>query len=168
MASLVDQVKLHIEKLITLKLSRIARAADMRTLQFGNTKTRLKGGVVGEYALHVQCPWRLERRGELITGSGDLYVADTEDGKEEKPQDKILRELLKGYDETTGQIVNTTPFFIVETAQADSVGGFSLQMSGDYRFVVFPDSARAEAWRLFVPRGDEEITNDHFVVPHED
>ena len=74
MSSFADTVREELQHLIGLKLSRTALAADMRTIQFGNTEARMGGGVVGEYALHVQCPWRLEDNTHLITGNDDLYV----------------------------------------------------------------------------------------------
>ena len=115
MLSLADEVRLELQQLVGLKLSRMALAADMRTLQFGKTEARIGGGVVGEYGLHVQCPWRLEDDARIITGSDDLYVPyekserltesfDWEKG--DSLQERILRDLLKGYDTNTRQIVN--------------------------------------------------------------
>jgi hypothetical protein len=120
MLGLADEVRLNLQQLIGLKLSRMALAADMRTLQFGNTEARMRGGVVGQYALHVQCPWRLESDTGVITGSGDLYAPHEKSERLEESfdwekgdslQERVLRELLKGYDENTKQIVNTTNLF---------------------------------------------------------
>jgi hypothetical protein len=178
MLSLADEVRLNLNPLIGLKLSRMARAADMRTIQFGDTEARKSGGVVGQYALHVQCPWRLENDAGVITGSDDLFEPyeraeqpgesfDWEKG--DSLQERVLRDLLKGYDANTKQIVNSTNLLTVETVLADSSGGFCLSLSGGYRFLVFPNSTRREAWRLFIPSKDgAESTQKHFVVPHED
>ena len=90
MVNIADEVTLNRQPLIGLKLSRMALAADMRTLQFGNTEERKGGGgVVGEYALHVQCPWRLEGKTGIITGSGDLYVPYE---KSEEPEESFVWE----------------------------------------------------------------------------
>jgi|HubBroStandDraft_6_1064221.scaffolds.fasta_scaffold770410_1 hypothetical protein len=175
MLSLADEAKLNLQKLIGMKLSRMALAADMRTLQFGNTEARKRGGVVGEYALHVQCPWRLESDTGIITGSGDLYVPDEKSEQPGEPfdwenggslQERILRELLEGYDDNNRQIVNLTNIFVVADIQSDSAGGFCLTLSGGYRFLVFPNGTGSEAWRLFKPSTDEcESNEEHFVVP---
>lgn len=175
MLSLTDEVKFSLQKLIGLKLSRTALAADMRTLQFGNTEARKSGGVVGEYALHVQCPWRLESDAGIITGSDDLYVPSEQSDQPEESfdwkrggslQEIALRELLKGYDEGTRQIVNLTNLLLVENIHSDSGGGFYLALSGGYRFLVFPNGTRREAWRLFRPSRDGHTSNEeHFVVP---
>jgi len=178
MLSLADEVRLNLGPLIGLKLSRMARAADMRTIQFGDTEARKSGGVVGQYGLHVQCPWRLENDAGVITGSDDLYepyeIAEQpresfDWEKEESLQDRVLRDLLKGYDANTKQIVNSTNLLTVEAVQADSSGGFCLSLSGGYRFLAFPHGTRREAWRLFRPSKDgAKYSERHFVVPHED
>lgn len=178
MVSIGDEVTFNLQPLIGLKLSRMALAADMRTLSFGNTKARKGGGVVGEYALHVQCPWRLEGDTGIITGSGDLYEPYEKKQQLEEPfdwekgdslQERVLRELLKGYDENTKQIVNSTNLLTVEDVQADSGGGFCLRLSGGYRLLVFPNGTRCEAWRVFRPSNDQYKSDEkYFVVPHQD
>jgi len=178
MPSLADEVRIKLQQLIGLKLSRMALAADMRTLQFGHTEARAGGCVVGEYGLHVQCPWRLEDDTRIVTGNDDLYVPYeqneqlTESFGWEKGgslQERVLRDLLKGYDPETRQIVNSTNLLTVNAVQTDSAGGFCLSLSGGYRFLVFPNGTRREAWRLFKPTKDGAKSSErHFVVPHED
>jgi hypothetical protein len=178
MFSLTDKVKLNLHKLIGLKMSRTALAGNMRTLQFGNTEARKSGGVVGEYALHIQCSWRLESDAGLITGDDDLYVPFEEIHEQEEAfdwgkggslQEKILREFLKGYDENTRQIVNSTNLLVVDEIHSDSAGGFCLALSGGYRLLVFPNGTRREAWRLFRPTRDGYPSDErHFVVPSPD
>ena len=178
MLSLADEVKLELQPLIGLKLSRTALAADMRTLQFGNTEVRIGGGVVGEYALHLQCPWRLDCDTGAITGSDDLFEPYEKSEQRDESfdyekggslQERLLRDLLKGYDTNTGQIVNTTNLLTVESVQSDVAGGFSLGLSGGYRLSVFAHGTRREAWRLFRPGKDGvKSTERHFVVPREE
>lgn len=175
MLSLADEVKLNLKKLIGLKLSRIALAADMRMLHFGNKNARTSGGVVGEYGLHVQCPWRLANDTGIVTGSDDLYVPYEKSEQAEELfdwekgcslQHKALRDLLKGHDENTRQMVDSTNLLVVEDIHSDSAGGFCLTLSGGYRFSAFPDGTRREAWRLFRPRKDGQKSDEkHFVVP---
>ena len=177
MSNIADEIKSNLQKLIGLKLSRTSLAADMRVLQFGKSHSLARGGVVGEYALHTQCPWRLENDAGIITGSHDLYdpyekgdaVDDSFDWEKGLSlQEGILREQLQGYDENTRQIVNATNLLVVEDVQADSSGGFCLALSGGYRFLVFPSGTRTEAWRFFKPSTDEfDSDAPHFVVPHE-
>jgi len=174
-----EQANRALRQLIGLKLSRMALAADMRTIQFGITRPGSRG-VVGEYALHVQCPWRIEREcdGQIITGSGDLCEpCDENDQRNESfnlergnsLQEQILRGLLQGYDERTRQIVNSANLLVVNAVEADSFGGFRLELSGGFQFIAFPNASRGEAWRLFRPTADgERLAERHFVVPPED
>jgi hypothetical protein len=74
-------------------------------------------------------------------------------------QQQILRMLLGGVDPDTGTLVNTTDLLVVEAIEADSLGGATISLSGGYRLVIFPSSARGEQWRL-LPPGDAR----HFVV----
>src|ERR1700733_8997879 len=128
-----EKVNRAIRQLIGLKLARMALAADMRTIQFGITRPGLSGGIVGEDALHVQCPWRIERKcdEQIITGSGDLYKSSDENDQQNESfdlesrknlQEHVLRGLLRGYDERTRQIVNSTNLLVVNALEADSFG----------------------------------------------
>jgi hypothetical protein len=176
MVNFADEVSRNLKPLIGLRLSRMGLAADMRTLQFGDAVARKGGGMVGEYALHLQCPWRLEGEKGIITGSADLYLPSAEgEWRDElfdwhkgvSLQERVLCELLKGYDQNTKQIVNATNLFTVEDFQADSAGGFNLALSGSYLLSVFPDGTRNEAWRLFRPSNDGYDPNEkQFVVPY--
>jgi hypothetical protein len=44
----------------------------MKNFHFGDLRKRDKS-FVGRYALHIQCPWRIERAGRIVTGSVDFY-----------------------------------------------------------------------------------------------
>ena len=179
MFDLKEQANRALRQLTELKLSCMGLAADMRTIQFGITRAGSRG-IVGEYALHVQCPWRIEREcdAQIITGSGDLYEPSDENDQRIESfnlesgnnlQEQILRGLLQGYDEVTGQIVNSTNLLVVNAAEADSFGGFRLELSSGFQFRVFPSTSRGEAWRLFRPTADgERPAERHFVVPPED
>jgi hypothetical protein len=71
--------------LIGLRLSIVRRAADMLVLHFGVIRPHPSGeGTVADYALHVQCPWRLDGPQGTVTGSGDLWVYA---GPGERPPD---------------------------------------------------------------------------------
>ena len=68
-----EQVLTHLRLLVGLKLSVARRAADLRNFQFGPMRA-VEGGTLGEWALHVQCPWRIEGPdGNIVTGRSDLW-----------------------------------------------------------------------------------------------
>ena len=143
----------------------------MRVLHFGAV-TEAEDRSWGEYALHLQCPWRIDGPGGMLTGQDDLWEHATlevppenwsfEQG--ESLQDARLGTLLGGYDERTRSWINTVPGHLVVThVEATEYGDLTLAFSGGYTLRVFPASSRNELWRLFSPGNDA----DHFVVPAE-
>lgn len=165
--SLYHQIETVLQRLIGLRLSIARNAGNMKVLHFGET-TRLDSGLVGQYALHIQCPWRLDSREGIVTGSDDFYVrADDNPDADWEPgtvtghlQNQILGELLQGYDPDTRSYINSTGGFTVQSVVADRFGGFEIQLSAGYRIFAFPTGSRSEHWRLVSPGGPPE----HFVV----
>src|SRR3989442_9040525 len=119
------------------------RAADMATFQFGG---RIKGvdyygrpSQVGDYALHVQCAWRITRGDEIVVGSGDLYYpAEYQNEHEEFPadfdwrkhpnrRDKLLRLLFE----------NDVREFIVQRIEVGIAGNLRIELSGGGFFFGF-------------------------------
>lgn len=168
----------HTAPLIGLKWAIARRAADMRVLHFGQItageKRTPRGSTrqfsQGEYALHIQCPWRIESLDGIVTGRTDLFEPadaeaeidwDTWDYEEEENlQDRQIGKLLGGYDDGTRSFVNQTERFVVEEILADQFGGMTITLSGNYRIVLFPSGSQGEDWRLFQPNN----LNSHFVI----
>ena len=144
------------------------RAADMATFQFG-VRTNVvdfygRPSQVGEFALHVQCAWRVVGDDEVVlVGSQDLYYpAEYEDVDKVVPEDfdwvrdpnrrdRLLREL---FDEGGRE-------FVVRSVEAGGAGSVRILMSEGLALELFPnDSLPGERWRLFRPGVDEP----HFVV----
>jgi hypothetical protein len=65
-----------------LPLWALGRAADLAWFEFGERRTvRTHLGnekQVGDYALHIQCPWRITRGDKIITGRGDIFCTPEE------------------------------------------------------------------------------------------
>ena len=88
----------------------------MRIFHFGQIKT-VKDGTIGEYALHVQCPWRIEGPQGIVTGRSDLWEPTEADAdfdwdswdyeKDGNLQDKLIGSLLGEYDPQTNLILPT-------------------------------------------------------------
>jgi hypothetical protein len=169
MQTVTQEILAHLKPLIGLKLALVRRAADLRNFQFGRVRS-VERGTVGEYALHVQCPWRIEGPDRIIMGRCDLWEPaepsaennrDTWDyDGDENLQDRRLAGLLGGYDPATRSFVNQTEQLVVEDVHADDYGGAAIRFSGGYQLVLFPAGTRGEDWRLFRPGTDEP----HFVV----
>lgn len=159
MAVIANQIRERLHPLIGLRLSIARRAADMRVFHFGNVRA-VPNGSVGEFALHIQCPWRLDGPNGIVTGSADLYEPVNETKKvddtwhydrNDNLQDHCLAALLGGYDAVTRSVVNQRADLVVEDVQADDCGGAVLVLSAGYRLAMFPDGVRHEQWRLFQP-----------------
>lgn len=147
------------------RLRRIGRAADLLWLQFSELREvpSRRGGtrLVGEWALHVQTPWRFTRGSRIIVGVRDLYYyADTGEGFDwgkdgESRFDRLAATLNQEFEAAS---------YCVTAITCDRVGGFSLRLGADVGFDVFPNVASTspdfEFWRLFQPA----TQNPHFVV----
>jgi hypothetical protein len=154
--------------LIGLRLSIVRRAADMLVLHFGDIRPHSSGtGTVGAYALHVQCPWRLDGPAETVIGSGDLWDYA---GPGERPegwsyddglslQDKRFAGLF-ARDEETRSWINHSDRFVVVAAQQTKRGEIKLDFVNRLAVLLFPASSASEAWRLFAPGSDR-----HLVFP---
>jgi len=160
-----------LKPLTGLKLAIARNAADMKNFQFGQIRPHPSGkGTVGQYALHVSCPWRITGPLGIVTGSSDRHESpmpgesvDEEDWAGGDLQAKKLSELFGGSDLETRSIVNIGSLLIVEAVNLDKYGGIELILSGGYSLQIFPDGSGQEAWRLFIP-GDK---TSHFVFPEE-
>jgi hypothetical protein len=154
--------------LIGLRLSLVRRAADMLILHFGDIRPHESGqGTVGNYALHVQCPWRFDGPDGTVTGRDDLWVYA---GPGERPLDwshedgfSLQDQRFAGlfvHDESTRSWVNESERFIVTDAQQTKRGDVTLTLANGYAIVLFPAGCKHEAWRLFAPSSDR-----HLVFP---
>lgn len=155
--------------LVGLQLAIARDAADTKNFQFGRIRPHPTGkGTVGQYALHISCPWRITGPLGIVTGSADRHEAPVPDEAVSEEnwcggdlQSKKLSELLGGSDPETRSILNVGTLLLVQAVDADKDGEIELALSGGYSLQIFPDGSRHEAWRLFVP-GDKA---SHFVFP---
>jgi hypothetical protein len=153
--------------LVGLRLCIARDAAGMKNFQFGEIRPHPWGkGTVGDFALHVQCPWRLVTTAQVLTGSADYYESVVEgeevnldDHQSGNLQRKRLQVLFQTYDAQTRSLINQSDSLTVISLHADRFGGLDLELSGGVRLQVFPDGSRGENWRFFSPGNDEP----HFI-----
>jgi hypothetical protein len=153
--------------LVGLRLCIARDAAGMKNFQFGEIRPHPSGkGTVGDFALHVQCPWRLVTTTQVLTGSTDYYEPAVEgedvnldDYQSGNLQRKRLQALFQTYDAETRSLINQSDSLTVISLHADRFGGLDLELSGGVRLQVFPDGSRGENWRFFSPGNDES----HFI-----
>jgi hypothetical protein len=159
-----------------LKLSISRNAASMKNFQFGTIMPHPTGkGTVGQYALHIQCPWRIVTARDpwripttdpMVTGSGDWWEPsektdsfDWDDWNEYRAipslQEKLLQSLFQHYDSETKSYINISDRLVVENVEADDCGGLDIHLSGSFRLQVFPAGHSGEHWRFFSPGSEE-------------
>ncbi len=161
-----ERIKTTLEKTIGLTLTRTTRAANMECLQFGQhfITDKVDGELnIGEFGIHLQCPWRITKGQEILIGSFDVYEQADQNAKYDpdfdwdRPnvnlRDKNLNELIENVKLT------------VERIDADDFGGFTIIFNDNYTLTAFPaKSITDEYWRLLDNRPNLER---HFVVSGE-
>ena len=159
-----EQIQKALDSLIGMALCSSGRAADLEWFQFGRRRTvAARSGTkeVGEYALHIQCCWRIRRGDQVVVGGRDLYYPPEEsDGPMDdfdwdvhgaNKRDKRIAELFQ----------NETRQFLVRKVEVGEAGGFTIIFDDGYALDVFPDDSFSdEHWRIFKPSAEEP----HFVV----
>ena len=162
-----EEVAKELAVLMGKKLWVCRRAADMATFQFGS-RTEItdyfgRPGSVGEYALHVQCDWRLVREDGIVVSRKDLCYPSDYNGeeipsefdwdKDPNRRDRLLAVLFEGDRE-----------FAVQSVDAGVFGSFRINFDGGLMLEVFPDDSVAnEHWRLLSPTTEKP----HFVFSNE-
>ncbi len=138
----------------------------MLWLEFGELRDSLsplgRMRTTGEWALHVQCAWRICQSGSIVVGNRDFYYSTTGD-----PLDDWDAPGKSSFDTTAialREAFSASPPYVTSIS-VDDVGGFSAILTRDYRLDVFPDKSKAgcEFWRLFQPG----VEHSHFVFPVE-
>jgi len=117
---------------------------------------------VGQWAIHVSCPWRIVRLKKIVIAYHDYYCSSA--GKYLEDWDSFGKSQFDCAAKSLNKKFKSVPPKVL-SAMADDVNGFTLNLSQDFRLDVFPDdsfeSKNTEHWRLFEPAMD----TDHFVVP---
>lgn len=154
--------------LIGLPLWSSGRAADLEWFQFGQRRSvkdhRGNTKEVGEYALHLQCAWRIRQGDQVIVGSRDLYYPadEIQDRPEDFDWDVIGGNRRDRKIEALFQS-ETRQFWVREVTVGDA-GSFTISLDDGYALEAFPDDSSAdEHWRIFKPYSEEA----HFVATGE-
>ena len=131
------------------------RGADMATFQFGERRRVNdfygRDTEVGEYALHVQCPWRIVRDDVVAVGSGDLYYPASYSVGDRIPEDFDWEQnanrrdtLIENFFERGNQK------FTVSSVELGVGGRCRIDFAEGPYLEIFPDdSLTHEHWRLF-------------------
>jgi hypothetical protein len=133
-----ERVTGHLACLLGKPLWGCGRAADLLWLQFGerHVALSLRGRTheVGEYALHIQCAWRIACQHGVVSAS-DLMSAGR-------------------IDSALSAFVNEHCPALVENIVGDDRGRFSMSLAGGCTVHVLPQVDSEEQWRLLQPGKD--------------
>ncbi len=162
-----DEIERTLRVLVGLPFWDMGRAATLQWFCFGEARTvrsPLNGTVktVGEYALHLECAWRLTGPGEIIVASRDRYYPSG-DPDVELPEFEWDVPGANRCDHHSRAFIEkhrANPL-VVKAIYADRYGSLTVELSGDHQIEAFPDSSLGrEYWRFFEPATEKR----HFVV----
>ena len=112
-----------------------------------------------EWALHIQCPWRIEAEDSIVTGSYDTWEpadpdAELGEGWEPAKGGGLAEWRLRNlFDNPSAEyIANNRPEFVCTEASLEQHGSATLRFTGAYTLRLFPTGSRGEHWRVFVRR----------------
>ncbi|WP_294361036.1 hypothetical protein [uncultured Clostridium sp.] len=146
-----------IKELEGKNLDSIGRCSDLVWLAFGNMisrwNERKKASIkVPEYSLHIQCPWRIIYKSQIVLGSRDVYLPSSI-----HTEDQLFEWDIEGnnrFDELKNLFSNKKDNkFLVKLFEVQDDGSIKITFYNDYVFEVVPDtsSAEEEMWRFFEP-----------------
>jgi len=154
-----------LEDLLGLPWWCLGRTGDMQWFHFGNRK-RLPAPSgspreVGDYALHVQAPWRVCADDRIVLGAQDLSFPRGTSRSDEVPEDFDWKRHPTRLDEVAAALQRHFLPRIVIDVKRGQCGSLGLTLEGSLSLEVFPDAAvESESWRLFVPGDDDR---EHLV-----
>ncbi|MCC6798097.1 MAG: hypothetical protein IT366_23495 [Candidatus Hydrogenedentes bacterium] len=165
---LTSEVQRQLNVLLGMPLWSAGRAAEMLWLQLGAHVTaptpRDLNRITGEYALHLQCPWRLSNSNGMIVGATDIYIPSDQFIDDEDFDWDVQGASVADVKLTDWISANSRNPLTVEEAIADHCGGFMLRLSNGDLFEAFTCTSSAshedEQWRLLQPAKETK----HFVV----
>ncbi len=158
-----EKIQKTLDKLVGLELTRSTRAANMECLKFGQevVADKVDGHVnIGQFGIHLQCPWRITTGQKILIGSNDVYEQADQNAQYD-PDFVWDRPNVNLRDKKMSDIIQSKKL-TVRKVIADDVGGFEIVFSDDIKLTTFPSVSLAdEYWRLLDNR---PASKGHFVV----
>lgn len=148
----------RLNNIVGLRLCLVRRAAATRMFHFGELFEE-GGRSWGEWVLSVECPWRIQHGSQIVTGSQDISVPRVPVSVSEtwnydldgNVQDSVIAEWLGSPSAGGRSVRNMTDLLVVEAVRSDAAFDVSVDLSGDFRLLVFPAGSHGSQWRLFNP-----------------
>jgi hypothetical protein len=159
-----EKIEKELGVLIGLPLVEAGRVADLEWFSFGKPfeaiDSRGNKKLVSEFAIHIQCAWRITGLNKIIVASRDRYVPrDGWEGNDEDFEWDCHGENL--CDQRIDEFFQKNKDLKVKLIEADNHGSCRLVLNGGFILEIFPDDSDVkEHWRLFQPYKK----SPHFVV----
>lgn len=146
------------EDLIGKNVYGIGRAAAMCWIHFGRPiEIELRGRkrILGEFALDLDCPWRIRNSsGGIELGSADMFApASGRDLDEDFDWDIQGNNL---FDEKAKLLFPEDSQIIVTSVGLSSNYDLNITFSNGMRLECFVNASQEECWRLFKPGSEDE------------
>jgi len=162
-----DEIISELNKLIGLKFQYGGRASNLFWLGFGEmiTVKRLREtNELAEYALHIQCSWRITKSNKILVASRDLYSPNSEWDEENEDFDWDVQGNNRFDERIKSLMEDVKETLDVRKIESDEVGGLKVFFTENYVLEIFPDISDedeySEFWR-FINFRDK---SPHFVV----
>ena len=161
------EIKKALEQLIGFEFTRTTRMGSMECIKFGILYGIVdRSGLerqIGEFGIHLQCPWRITKGNTLLVGNDDVVKQPDETAKYDENFDWDVQ-MGNLRDVKMADFLNSGKY-IVQSVKADEFGGFELTFNDNVKLTVFPASSNkniySEHWRLLDNRDESK---NHFVV----
>jgi hypothetical protein len=157
MPAISSEIETKLAALLGLPLVKTRRASDLQGFHFGAMRVHASRQgepvEVGEYALHVQCAFRLRAGHQILAASRDRYEVidggDSWDGQGANRLDARMQEL----------VARRCPVRVTAVRGSDA-GDLVIEFEAGLVLEVWvDDSGSEEHWRFFKPGDDAS----HFV-----
>lgn len=138
-----------INNIINYEIHDIGRAADMCWMIFSSEKSE------EHYSLHLQCPWRIRAKNNILLSNLDIYELSMENNDEDDEWDdkkkNVFDEKIMQHDKWKG--IKVKNIIITE------VYDLKIFLSDSSVIECFVNDLRYECWRFF-----KQGTNEHLVI----
>lgn len=166
-SKLKSQVEATLNPLIDTRLIDMGRAHTMQWLIFSpigfQNNLDSKSLSLIEYALHIQCTWRIREQDRIFVASDDLYFPAGGDPFQNLDDFDWTPQGSNRLDERSNQFLKIAMnnSITVQSIEADFVGGLYIHLNKGYCIDIFPaNSLEREYWRFFNRISDQ----GHFVI----
>lgn len=154
---MINNIETKIADIVGKYLCHSHYAGGVRVFHFASNMAKENG----EFALHVQCAWRIMKGNGIFVGESDFQEPVTNISGSDFEKWNPLTDGNVQEHRMTALIAECVK---VSAIQFGDCGDVAIKLSGDYRIMIFPNGAKSEYWRFFSLTPDSE----HFVIEGEE